>query len=66
MDNFHKSTAGTQCHLLSNQIFQHSQQLPQTAELGLAVGRCDFKPFKSTLGETVALDVPRKKSSFLL
>lgn len=66
MDNFNKSTAVIQCHFLSNQIFQHSQQLPQIAELGFAVGRCDFKPFKSTLGETVSLDVPRKKSSFLL
>lgn len=44
MDNFNKSTAVVQCHFLSNQIFQHSQQLPQIAELGLAVGHCDFKP----------------------
>lgn len=46
MNNFNKSTAVIQCHFLSNQIFQHSQQLPQTAELGLAVGHCDCKPLQ--------------------
>lgn len=44
MNNFNKPSAVIQCHFLSNQLFQHSQQLPQIAALGLAVGCCDFKP----------------------